>query len=124
AHPLQRQQRPLTSADLTDELQVVVRDSGIAHKQDVGWLNAGSRWTVTSLDSALEAVSNGLGFAWLPTHQVKSLLDTGALAPLNLREGRRYLADLYLVFGEPERVGPATRQLADILRQCVANARH
>jgi len=115
-HPLQRQPHQLNSADLSGELQVVVRDSGIAHKQDVGWLNAGPRWTVTSLDSALEAVSNGLGFAWLPTHQVKPLLEAGELTPLRLREGQRYFADLYLVFGEPDRVGPATRQLADILQ--------
>ena len=118
-HPLQGLERPLTAGDLEDELQVVVRDSGISHKQDVGWLNAGHRWTVTSLDSALEAVRNGLGFAWLPAHQVRPLIDAGGLAPLNLREGQRYLADLYLVYGEPDRVGPATRELARLLTEAV-----
>ena len=119
SHTLQRHTRPLSSRDLEDELQVVVRDSGITEQQDIGWLNAGHRWTVTSLDSALEAVSNGLGFAWLPAHQVQPLIESGGLAPLNLREGQRYLADLYLVFGEPDRVGPATRELAGILKAAV-----
>lgn len=119
-HALQARPGVLTSRDLENELQVVVRDSGISDTRDVGWLNAGHRWTVTSLDSALEAVSNGLGFAWLPVHQVSPLIEQGRLAALNLREGQRYRADLYLVFGEPERVGPATRELADILRQAVA----
>ena len=121
-HALQRLGRQLTARDIADELQVVVRDSGITHKQDVGWLNAGHRWTVTSLDSALEAVRNGLGFAWLPVHQVEPLIADSRLAPLNLREGQRYLADLYLVFGEPERVGPATRELAHLLRAGVSGS--
>jgi DNA-binding transcriptional LysR family regulator len=122
AHPLHRLGRTLRLADLERELQVVVRDSGSSRPRDVGWLGAEHRWSVGSIDTAVAAVSQGLGYAWLPEHQIRALLAQGVLAPLPLAEGGSYRTTLYLVFGECEHPGPATRQLAEILKQVAAGA--
>ncbi len=116
-HPLHRLQRELTNEDLRREIQVVIRDSGVQLKRDVGWLGSAHRWTVTSIDKAADALVSGLGFGWLPYHQASQYIETGVLLPLPLREGLRRKVPLYMVFGQPERPGPATQKLAAILRE-------
>ncbi|MFC1750028.1 LysR substrate-binding domain-containing protein, partial [Pseudomonadota bacterium] len=119
-HPLHKLGREITSQDLRQELQVVVRDSGLYIKRDIGWLGAEHRWTVSGIDSAAEAVSAGLGFAWLPRHEISSHLDAGLLEFLPLREGGCRVVQLYMIYGHPEHVGPATQQLADLFTQVSA----
>ena len=120
AHPLHALERPLTGSDLRREMQVVIRDSGHAHSRDAGWLGAENRWTVSSIDTALTLVSHGLGFAWLPCHEIRGPLAAGRLKPLSLREGQRYSVPLYLILGQPVWSGPAACELARILREVVA----
>ena len=115
-HPLHQLGRELTGEDLRREMQVVIRDSGLYLKRDTGWLGAEHRWTVTSLDKAVEALISGLGFGWLPRPQIQAHLDQGTLQVLPLREGQSRFAWLYLIFGRAENVGPATCLLADILK--------
>lgn len=117
--PLLRLGRELTAQDLQRDTQVVTRDSG-RQGRDAGWLGAGHRWTVTSLDTALSAVLHGLGYAWLPRHKIEPYLRQGSLRPLPLREGGSFRASLYLVYGDPRRLGPGTRLLAEILRRQAA----
>ncbi|HLB85676.1 MAG TPA: LysR family transcriptional regulator, partial [Steroidobacteraceae bacterium] len=47
-HALFQVQHALTTADLADHAQVVVRDSGVKHPRDEGWLGAERRYTVSS----------------------------------------------------------------------------
>ncbi|MGD8559693.1 MAG: LysR family transcriptional regulator [Gammaproteobacteria bacterium] len=118
-HALHQLDRTLTMNDLEREMQVVIRDSGLTHNVDVGWLGAEHRWTVTSMETALAAVATGLGFAWLPRHYVQQKLEDGQLKMLPLKEGKIYRANLYLIFGKPNNIGPATEEFATLLRQCV-----
>ena len=119
-HSLHQLGRKLSMKDLEREMQVVIRDSGIKHNVDVGWLGAEHRWTVTSMETALTAVASGLGFAWLPRHHVQDKLKSGELKLLPLKEGQVYIGNLYLIFGKPTNVGPATKELAAVIRRCVA----
>jgi len=116
-HALHRLGNELTVNDLSREMQVVVRDSGVRQQKDVGWLGAGYRWTVSSLDTAITAVSSGLGFAWLPRHEIAAALEEGRLRPLPLRGGQCFRGHLYLVFGRQDGIGPATRRLAELFRE-------
>ncbi|ALP54478.1 LysR family transcriptional regulator [Candidatus Tenderia electrophaga] len=120
-HRLHRLNRELTHEDLRRELQVVIRDSGLYIKRDTGWLGAEYRWSVTSIDKAVEALLTELGFAWVPVHEVQDYLEQGQLKPLPLREGRHRFVTLYLIPGHPERIGPATSKLADIFRRTCAH---
>ena len=119
-HPLHRLGRPLTTDDLKQAQQIVLRDSGTEKPRNSGWLDAPQRWTVTSMDTALRMIEAGLGFAWLPVHMVERALEQGTVRPLPLQEGQRRLEPLYLIFVQHERAGPATRLLAEVLLETVA----
>ena len=114
-HALHRLGRELTADDLMQVQQIAVRDSGRASPRDGGWVSAPLRWTVTSIDTALRMVAAGLGFAWLPAHLIRDQLAADSLRMLPLREGRIGRVPLFLIWVQPERSGPATRLLADIL---------
>ncbi len=120
-HALHCLGRELGNDDLRRELQVVIRDSGLHMKRDMGWLGSEHRWTVTSIDKAVEALLSGLGFGWVPMHQVQSYIEQGKLKPLPMSEGQRRHAYLYMIFGQPGRIGPATKRLAEILRENCCN---
>lgn len=123
-HPLQGLDRKIVIPDLRHERQVVIRDSGIRGPRDFGWLGAEHRWIVSSFETATQAVSEGLGYAWLPRHRIQSLLDDGILHPLRLREGSIYSVKLFLVFGRTSNPGPGTRQLAEVLFAMAREARY
>jgi DNA-binding transcriptional LysR family regulator len=120
-HPLARRARISTEA-LRRERQIVIRDSGVRIKRDVGWLGAAERWTVSQLQTALDLVRDGLGFAWLPRHMVAADLAGGTLRPLALSQGGTRRSPLHLILARPEQVGPAAAQFANLLRQAVAGA--
>jgi len=115
-HPLHQLQRTITLNDLAKHLQVVISDSGAANPQDFGWLEAENRWSVSNMNTALLVLNNGMGFSWLPEHQIRDSLQQGILKPLPLREGQSYFAHLYLIYGNADQAGPATRQLATLFR--------
>ena len=117
-HALHQLDRNVTQQDMRKSTQVVIRDSG-QHQQDVGWLESEHRWTVTSVETAMQAIQEGLGFGWLPQHYIESALTNGRLKPLPMESGATYMANLFLVFGS-ENCGPATKQLAEELRAAAA----
>jgi DNA-binding transcriptional LysR family regulator len=121
-HPLHRLDRPLTGNDLKGHLQVVIRDSGTRNRTDIGWLAAEHRWTVTHFDTALAALEAGLGFGWLPEHRLADALEAGTLKALPLVAGGQYSAPLYLMFGDEDNAGPATRALARVLTDACRTA--
>lgn len=116
-HSLHQLERPITTSDLERELQVVIRDSGLRRQRDVGWLGAEHRWSVSSLDTAIAAITEGLGYAWLPKHAICGLLQQDILHPLPLREGGHYKGALYLAYGGGQLPGPGTRQLAHLIKE-------
>lgn len=118
-HPLHQLDRELTVLDLEKELQVITQDSGYTSKMDVGWLEAEHQWSVSQLETAVSIISEGLGFGWLPCHDIKKHLEQNTLKPLPLCEGQKYQASLQLIFGSHEHTGPATRQLASIIKDTV-----
>jgi DNA-binding transcriptional LysR family regulator len=117
AHALHQLERELTSADLEKQLQVVINDSGVMNKMDVGWLAAEHQWSVSRIETSVSAISHGLGFGWLPEYILHDEKNSSMLKPLKLREGGRFSASLQLVFGNPDFPGPASRQLADCIKQ-------
>lgn len=116
SHPLSQEPGPLSPDQLARELQVVIRDSGQSRKRDVGWLKAEQRWTVGSIATAVTTVASGLGFAWLPRHEVAHRLESGELKALPLTQGATRRSPVYLVLARPEAAGPATRALTDIIK--------
>ena len=115
-HPLHRLGQSLTTAELRQERQVVVRDSGRQQRRDLGWLDAELRWSVSNMETAISTIRHGLGFGWLPSHAIAAELESGELRPLPLRDGGCYRGQLYLIYGREE-PGSAARVLATLFQQ-------
>jgi DNA-binding transcriptional LysR family regulator len=118
-HPLHALGRELEIDDLSRNLHIVVRDSGVLNPRDHGWLTSNQRWSVTSPHTRLEMICNGLGFGWLAGHKIQQQLDQGLLKPLPLRVGQRRKLSLSLVVANPELAGPGTCRFANLIRQVV-----
>jgi Transcriptional regulator len=114
SHPL-AQLTTVTEKDLKQQRQIVVRDSGTKREQDVGWLGANQRWTVSSFATSIEAVKAGLGFAFLPRHCVEQLLTEGSLKILPLQMGTERSIPLQLVVANQSNAGPAVQAVAEKL---------
>jgi len=114
-HALHQLNHPLTTHDLNRETHVMVSDSG-SKSINAGWLSDSQRWAVNSLESAQKIISNGLGFGWLPEIEIEQQLRDNKLKKLPLNEGAYNTGILYLIYADLNRVGPATKQLADILK--------
>jgi len=121
-HDLHKLGREVTDRDLRRHRQLVVRDSGERRNYKVGWLGSEQRLTVSTMGTRIQALCQGLGFAWSPLMKIRRELEQGLLKPLPLEHGSRSYADLYLVITDAEGAGPATRALAGLIRQQVENA--
>ncbi|KZN15105.1 LysR family transcriptional regulator [Marinomonas sp. TW1] len=116
-HPLMEEKEAINNERLSRELQLVIRDSAVESSMDVGWLGTERRWTVSSVQSALEIVVSGVGFAWLPKADISDELANGKLKKLSLVSGSERNFHLYAIFGKGERTGPATRLLVELLQE-------
>jgi DNA-binding transcriptional LysR family regulator len=116
-HELHHLGRELMMRDLESKRQLVVRDSGSERRIDAGWLGSEKRWTVSTMQASIEAVSHGLGFAWLPRQRIEQQLESGLLKPLNLKQGGTRPVTIYLVYADPDEVGPGARRLGELIMQ-------
>lgn len=120
-HPLHHLADPITEDDLDRYTHIVIRDSGQQQLMDVGWLSTQQRWTVSSIDSALSALQHGLGYGWLPRNRLNQSLELKQLQFLTLRQGQTYKANLYISFAHPQNIGPATQEMAEIIKRVAGN---
>ena len=114
-HPLHHLERSLDLRDLVQHRQLVVRDSAQRQSLDSGWLKAEQRWTVSHLETSIDMVQRGLGFAWLPETRIQGALAAGRLKPLPLSIGGVREIPVQLIHRDRDRAGPATRALAEAL---------
>jgi len=118
-HPLHQLGRELTNRDLRAYRHLVIRDSGTKRDRRAVSVEVDQRWTVSQVATSIQAVSMGFGFAWLPEEHICEELKTGLLKPLPLREGGTLEAPLYMIFANPDFVGPGVKRLAEIIRESV-----
>ncbi len=121
-HPLAQKER-LTLDELRQHRQFVVRDSGLKRSQDVGWLGADERWTVSHFDASKALIRRGLGFGWLPIERVRQELQQGILKALPLVEGQSRSFPMYCIHGGIDGMGPALSALVDALQLAVRDHR-
>ena len=115
-HPLHHLGRPVARKDLKACRQIVVRDSAEQKRQDAGWLGSDQRITVTSVQTSVELIERGLGFAWLPETRIRESLAADRLLPLSTEEPWERDVAVYLVYADADRCGPAARFLVQALR--------
>lgn len=115
-HPLLQLGRELNLEDLKSYRQIVVRDSAHHKRHDEGWLGANQRWTVSHMRTSIDMIKQGLGFAWLPLTSIWDDLTQGRLKRLPLCSGASRKVNLYLLFSDADKLGPAARTFLGELR--------
>lgn len=116
-HPLLQLSAPLSNADLARFPLITIADRDV-QRQEKRRLDAASSWTFTTVEAALDAISVGVGYGWMPLDRVGSALDNGVLCRLPLTEGTVRQTPLYLTFGSGSDVLDHTvSTLAQIVRQ-------
>lgn len=115
-HPLFKLRRKISADDLSHQIQIVIRNMKDREQNGAEMPDSEPCWNVGSFDTAIEAVCECLGYAWLPRHRIGKWLDQAILMPLPLREGRSYKTTLYLIYGRPWTPTPGVSHLAEVLR--------
>ena len=115
-HPMALETGLLTSEELSQHLQIVIRDTAKNPKELTGWLKAEQRWTVTNFHEAIETILSGMGFAWIPQHLVEGFIQRQQLHRIRLREGNERKIFTHLIVPAPERLGPSANCLLECLR--------
>lgn len=114
-------EHPLTKANIIDdsrlsqELQLVIRDTGKDANKDLGWLKAEQRWTFSNFHEAIAVLQQGVGFCWVPEHLAQPHLQNGTLTHLTQATVDFSLLPLSLIIPNPHRLGPAARRFAQLL---------
>jgi DNA-binding transcriptional LysR family regulator len=117
AHPLLAAGRELTAQDLAQHVLIGI---GSGHESEEGtYPRQVRRWTMNGFDTAVAAVLEGLGYAWLPRHRIEHFLASGTLVSLPLADKRSHKTMLYLIHGRPWSATPAAGKFADLLRELV-----
>ncbi|MGH8806720.1 MAG: LysR family transcriptional regulator [Noviherbaspirillum sp.] len=122
AHPLHQLGRELDVADLRPYRHLVIRESSSTRSSKVATVEVTQRWTVSNIDTSIEAVVAGYGFAWYAVEKIRNELQDGRLKPLPMRGGGERFVQLYLVVADPDSAGPGTRRLAEIISESAAKA--
>lgn len=118
-HPLAQLTQPLSPGQLSQELQIVIRDTARRPNETQGWLKAEQRWTVTSFNEALQLVEAGIGFCWLPPFITNA---SEHLVELSLSGSSHRAGNIYLVQPKNEKTGPCARLLYDLLVSKLTNS--
>jgi DNA-binding transcriptional LysR family regulator len=113
-HPLTEIQ-DLDADELSQHLQIVIRDTAARPDEKGGWLKAEQRWTVNNFHDALDILKQGLGFCWFPDFMVQAAITDGSLVRLQLRQSSERQIPMSLIIPKEDKLGPGSRQLKQIL---------
>lgn len=101
--------------------QIVLRDSALERRSDVGWLGSEQRWTVSHVTTSVELIRKNLGFAWLPLNVVQPHLADGSLVRIRLNRGEQRSMPFYLNFQDPDTLGPVAENFIYHIRHLTTN---
>ncbi|XOV77717.1 MAG: LysR family transcriptional regulator [Aestuariibacter sp.] len=102
---------------LAQHLQIVIKDTGRSPIEKQGWLKAEQRWTVSKFEAAIKLLRQGLGFCWLPIHDVQPYVDSGELSCFKIKGSNFRSVTMSLVTPHSDRMGPGTQLLTELILQ-------
>lgn len=120
-HALFRLKRELTQADLDREIWVmgmccISPEQRAAAHAGTSLPDRGGCWQVSNLDTAEQALIEGIGYGWLPRHRIERALKMGQLAILPLRQRGTYTSKFHLILARPFAPTVDAVHLVEVLR--------
>lgn len=119
-HPIALAKRTVTKADLRRHVEIILRDSGSGPGYAEEFPARHHYWKVGSFDAAIEAVSAGLGYAWLPKHRIRQALASQTLVPVALDEQSAFSVSLFLIIRNSGADASPASRLAEALHRLAA----
>lgn len=105
----------VSAQELSQNLQLVIRDTGSKPQENLGWLKAEQRWTLSQFHDAIDILLSGIGFCWLPDHMVQSYIAQQQLIQIPLQQSSARVIQLGLLAPKEDKLGPGGRQLRQLL---------
>lgn len=116
-HPLARINRPLTLADVREEVQMVVSDaSGLTKGRDFNVLSYRT-WRVSDMATKHQLIKGGLGWGGVPVSLVGEDIMNGKLVALKLESYEQGEYPIYSMRRASSPPGPAGQWLVDGFRR-------
>ncbi len=120
-HPLAQIDRPLTLADVREEVQMVVTDaSGLTNGRDFNVLSF-KTWRVSDIATKHQLIKGGLGWGGLPASLVRRDLAEGRLVALKLDAYQQGEYPLYAMHKASHPLGPAASWLVEAFKLRLSN---
>ncbi len=115
-HPLAKIGRPLTLADVREEMQLVVTDaSGLTKGRDFNVLSY-KTWRVSDIATKYSLIRGGLGWGGLPASLIHNDLKSGTLVHLDLQAYEQGDYPVYAMRRIASPPGPAATWMIDAFR--------
>lgn len=114
-HPLTQLQMPIDANELSQHLQLVIKDTSQQPNEKQGWLKSELRWTVSQFSTAIDLMMEEIGFCWVPEHTVKQFICTGKLVAIEVQGSSFRKLTSYLVHPKPDDIGPGSQLLSDLI---------
>jgi DNA-binding transcriptional LysR family regulator len=116
-HPLARIERPLTLADVREEIQLVVSDaSGLTKGRDFNVLSYRT-WRVSDIATKHQLIKGGLGWGGLPVSLVGDDIMKGNLVAIKLEAYEQGEYPIYAMRKAANPPGPAGQWLIEAFRR-------
>lgn len=131
-HALARMPGPVSAEQFADHTRIVIDMRHHANDWErereperVRALNQGNpaHWRARNFDMALNALKQGLGYAWLPRERILAQLESGGLKRLEVSHVYHSNKDFYLVRADKAKPGTGVCSLADLLCTHAASTR-
>ncbi|MER5171309.1 LysR family transcriptional regulator [Thioclava kandeliae] len=116
-HPLAQAKGALRHNDLVRYLRVIVRERDNERPEPP--VTEGRIWYVSGVESAIEAVRQGVCFGWLPLHKVQVELAAKRLIALETEVDHRRYVRLDLMLGNVDHPPVEAKALSDLLYEGV-----
>lgn len=126
SHPLARHTAPLTRAQLSDHVQLVLTDhSQLSEGRSFGVMSSRT-WKLTDLGAKHAFLLAGLGWGGMPKASVATDLEHGKLVALDIEDTPPggMILPMSLVYPAAAPPGPAGRWFVDRLRECALDFDH
>jgi DNA-binding transcriptional LysR family regulator len=119
-HALFKLDRPLSDADLRQFIEIAIEAGGAVPAPAGRGRHAGpQRWHVSNYETAEKALAGGIGYGWLPRHQMQEALTARRLAVLPLASYPHRTSRFYLAYLASRPLSDEARQLASSLRTAI-----
>jgi DNA-binding transcriptional LysR family regulator len=119
-HPLFALGRALTDSDFQHAIEIKVDNAKIGHADTACVVTSRNKhWNVSNIDTAEKALMEGIGYGWLPRHQVQAALTAGRLALLPIATVERRIVHFYIGYRKSEKPSDEVHRFIGSLRAVI-----